>query len=163
MIENHFEEMCLCISSTDFYHNSLVRENIADVKLRTVLNKALQNMALEYGGLSYRSKRVSHIRRECLRKNTYGLLHRLWPQLNFASTAIESSFALYKKEIEYYCGEKLVLVNCPMYGASEGLFGSLASIHTDEYFLLPTSAFFEFIKEEDINQVFFIFFGFSFT
>ena len=149
--------MCLCICSTDFYHSSLVRENIADVKLRTALNQALENTALEYGGLSYRSERVNHIRRECLRKNTSSLLHRLWPQLNFVSTAIGSSFALYKKEIEYYCGEKLPLINLPNYGASEGLFGTLASIHTDEYFLSPILAFFEFIKEEDINQVFFIY------
>jgi hypothetical protein len=40
-----------------------------------------------------------------------------------------------------------------MYAASEGFFGSLASIQTDEYFLSPTAAFFEFIREEDIHQV----------
>ncbi|CAF1078078.1 unnamed protein product [Rotaria sordida] len=40
-----------------------------------------------------------------------------------------------------------------MYISSEGTFGFLASIYTDEYFLSPTSAFFEFIKEEDVEKV----------
>ncbi|CAF2138726.1 unnamed protein product, partial [Rotaria magnacalcarata] len=152
VIENHFEEMCLCISSSDFNHSSLVHENIHDGKFRTSLNQALENVTLEYGGSSYRSERVHHIRRECLKKNTPGLLPRLWPQLVFASTSLGSSFAMYKKEIEFYCGTQLPLINCPIYGASEAFFGSLASIYTNEYFLSPTSAFYEFIEEEDIHQ-----------
>ncbi|CAF1417716.1 unnamed protein product [Rotaria sp. Silwood1] len=152
LIETYFEEMCLCISDTDFYHSSLVRKNIRDTKFRTNLNQALENLSLEYGGLSYRSERVHQIRIECLKKNTPGLLHRIWPQLGFASTAIGSSFAVYKKEIEFYCGEQLPLINLAVYLSSEGFFGALASIHTDEYFLTPSTAFFEFIKEEDINQ-----------
>jgi hypothetical protein len=47
----------------------------------------------------------------------------------------------------------LPLINAPIYAASEGFFGSLASIYTDEYLLSPTAAFFEFIREEDIHQV----------
>ncbi|CAF1259139.1 unnamed protein product [Rotaria sp. Silwood1] len=77
IIENHFEETCLCITSSDFYHSSFVRQNIPDVKFRTTLNPDLENMALEYGGLSYRSEQVNHIRKECLKKNYLGLLHRL--------------------------------------------------------------------------------------
>ncbi len=60
---------------------------------------------------------------------------------------------MYKERIQFYCGERLPLINMPMYAASEGFFGSLASIQTDEYFLSPTAAFFEFIREEDIHQV----------
>ncbi|CAF3873181.1 unnamed protein product, partial [Rotaria sp. Silwood1] len=92
VIENNFEEMCLCISSNDFNHSSLVQENIPDIKFRAKLNQALENIILEYGGSSYGSERIHHIRRECLKKNIPGLLHRLWPQLGFVSTSIGSSF-----------------------------------------------------------------------
>ncbi|CAF1283163.1 unnamed protein product [Rotaria sordida] len=97
-------------------------------------------------------ERAQHIRNECLKKNVPGLLHRLWPTLLYVSTAIGSTFHMYKADIQFYCGERLPLINSPAYGASEGFFGVIASIHTDEYFLLPTHAFFEFIKEEDIQQ-----------
>jgi len=40
-----------------------------------------------------------------------------------------------------------------MYVASESGYGNLASIYTDEYFLLPTNVFFEFIREENIHEV----------
>ncbi|CAF1268649.1 unnamed protein product [Rotaria sordida] len=97
-------------------------------------------------------ERAQHIRNECLKKHVPGLLHRLWPTLLYVSTAIGSTFHMYKADIQFYCGERLPLINSPAYGASEGFFGVIASIHTDEYFLLPTHAFFEFIKEEDIQQ-----------
>ncbi|CAF0961088.1 unnamed protein product [Rotaria sordida] len=59
---------------------------------------------------------------------------------------------MYKADIQFCCGERLPLINLLAYGASEGFFGVIASIHTDEYLLLPTNVFFEFIKEEDIQQ-----------
>ncbi|CAF3645735.1 unnamed protein product [Rotaria sp. Silwood1] len=118
-----------------------------------MLNQALENTTLEYGALSYRTERVHHIRRESLKINTLGLLHRLWPQLVWVSTTIGDSCSLYKKEIKFYCGEKLYLINFSGYDTSEGDFTSLASVHTAEYFLSPTTAFFEFIKEEDMHHV----------
>jgi hypothetical protein len=113
----------------------------------------LNEVIIEYGGLTYRLKRAEHIRNQCLKKDILGILHRLWPSLVYASTVLGSSFAMYKNEIEGYCGKRLPLINLPYYLASEGAFGFLASIHTDEYFLPPAHAFFEFIKEEDILQV----------
>ncbi|CAF1289797.1 unnamed protein product [Rotaria sordida] len=107
---------------------------------------------MKYGGMTYQLERGNHIRKECLKKNVPGILHRLWPTLIYASTAIGSTFAIYKKEIQFYCGTELPLINHIRYAASEGFFGISASIHTDEYFLLPTCVFFEFIKEEDIDQ-----------
>jgi len=153
IIENYFEEISLCISSTNFDHSSLVRNNIHDVKLKVDLNRALNELAIEYGGATYQLERAKHIRRECLKKDLPGILHRLWPSLIYVSTATGSTFSMLKDKIQFYCGEKLALINCPIYASSEGYFGIMASIHTDEYFLFPTSAFFEFIKEEDIHQV----------
>lgn len=153
MIENYFEEMCLCISTCDFKHSTLVQQNVSDPNIISILNQKLSEVILEYGGETYGLERASHIRNECSKKNVPGLLHRLWSNLLYASTAIGSSFAIYKSDIEFYCGERLPLVNLPLYMASEGCFAVLAGIHTDEYLLLPTNAFFEFIKEEDIEQV----------
>jgi hypothetical protein len=153
VIEKYFEEMSLCISFTDFNYSSIVRDNIRDSKLIVKLNRALNDVILEYGGLKYRLERAEHIRKECLRQDISGILHRLWPTMIFASTATGSSFAMYKKRNQFYCGENLPLINMPVYASSEGFFGSLISIHTDEYFLSPTAAFFEFIREEDIHQV----------
>ncbi|CAF1002365.1 unnamed protein product [Rotaria sordida] len=112
----------------------------------------ISNLIVEHGGETYALERAKHIRNECSKKNVPGILHRLWPNLMFATTAIGSTFAIYKPDIQFYCGEHLPLINHMVYGSSEGRFGSLASIHTDEYFLLPTHVFFEFIKEEDIEQ-----------
>ncbi|CAF1321277.1 unnamed protein product, partial [Rotaria sordida] len=61
-------------------------------------------------------------------------------------------FSLIGDTIQFYCGQKLPLINGLLYGASEGFFGYIASIHTDEYLPLPTHAFYEFIKEEDVQQ-----------
>lgn len=153
IIEKYFEEISSCISTANFDHSSLVRENIVDSKLKNKLNRMLNEVTIEYGGFSYRLKRAEHIRNGCFKKDTPGILHRLWAKLVYASTVLGSSFVMYKNEIEGYCGKKLPLINLPYYLASEGAFGFLASIHTDEYFLPPDQAFFEFIKEEDVLQV----------
>ncbi len=153
IIEKYFEEISCCISTANFDHSSLVRDNISDSKLKTKLNRTLDEVTIEYGGFTYRLKRAEHIRKECLKNDIPGILHRLWPTLVYASTVLGSSFAMYKNEIEDYCGKRLPLISLPFYLASEAAIGFLASIHTDEYFLSPTHAFFEFIKEEDILQV----------
>lgn len=153
IIEKYAEEISRCIATTNFDCSSLVRNNIQDSKFRAKLNKALNEVTIEYGGLTYRKQRADHIYQECLRRDSPGLLHRLWPSLIFVSTAIGSSFAVYKEKIEFYCGARLPLINMTVYAASEGFFGFLSSIHTDEYILSTTSAFFEFIKEEDMQQV----------
>jgi len=152
IIEKYFEEISLCISSVDFQYSSLIEENITDCKLKSKLNVALNEVTMEYGGLTYRKERSEHIRKECAKKDRSGLLHRLWPNLIYASTVLGSSFEMYKNEIEKYCGDKLPLINLPYYLASEGAFGFIASISTDEYFLSAEHAFFEFIKEEDILE-----------
>ena len=153
IIEKYFEEISQCISNANFDHSSLVQDNISDFQLRTKLNRALNEVTIEYGGFKYRLKRAEHIRKECLKKDVPGILHRLWPTLLYASTVLGSSYTMYKDKIQGYCGEKLRLINLFYYLASEGAFGSLASIHTDEYFLSPAHTFLEFIKEEDIHQV----------
>ncbi len=157
VIEKYFEEISRCISFADFNYSSIVRNNIRDSKLIMKLNRALNGVTLEYGGFTYRLERAEHIRKECLRQDISGILHRLWPTMIFASTTTGGSFAMYKKRNQFYCGEKLPLINMPTYVSSEGFFGSLISIHTDEYFLSPTAAFFEFIREEDMHQVGYIF------
>ncbi|CAF1076257.1 unnamed protein product, partial [Didymodactylos carnosus] len=132
--------------------HSLVRDNIRDSKFRATLNRALNEVTVEYGGSTYRLERSEHILKECRKKDVPGILHRLWPTLVFVSTVTGGSFAIYEEEIRFYCGEKLPLTNYGICGASEGFFGSLASVHTAEYFLSPTAAFFEFIREEDVHQ-----------
>jgi hypothetical protein len=153
IIENYFEEMSLCISSANFDHSSLVQNNISDSEFISKLNRTLNEVTIGYGGETYRLERAKHIRNECLKKNVPGILHRLWPTLIYASAAIGSTFSMYKEEVKFYCGEQLPLINMMVYISSEGPLGALASVHTDEYFLLPTCAFFEFIKEEDVQQV----------
>ena len=153
IIEKYFEEMSSCISTANFDHSSLMRDNISNLQLKRKLNRALNEVTMEYGGLDYRFKRAEHIRNECLKPDVPGILHRLWPSLKYACTVLGSSYAMYKDKIQGYCGDKLRLINLSYYLASEGAFGSLASIHTDEYFLSPAHAFFEFIPEDDIHQV----------
>jgi hypothetical protein len=153
LIETYFEEITVCITSASFDHSSIVRNKIHDTKLIASLNRALSTTIIEYGGTTYRFERAEQIRRACLMKDVPGLLHRLWPQLIYASTAIGGSFSIYKEQIQFYCGESIPLINFTVYSASEGYFGTIASIYTDEYFPSPTTAFFEFIKEEDVHQV----------
>ena len=113
----------------------------------------MNEVIIGYGGLKYQLKRTEHIGKECLKKDVPGILHRLWPTVLYVSTELGSSHAMYKETIQRYCGERLRLINLPFYISSECPFGILASIYTDEYFLSPTHAFFEFIKEEDIHEV----------
>lgn len=153
MIKTFYEEMALCIASADFEHSSLVRKTVQDGKVRTRLNRALEEVFLGYGGASFQLSRSAFIREQCQKVDASGLLHRLWPRLLFVSTVIGGTFAIYREELEFYCGDRVPLINMSMYVASEGLFGGLASVYTNEYFLFPTSAFFEFIREEDIHQV----------
>ena len=153
MIEKRFEEMCYCISSANFNDIKMAEDSIANETTRASLSQALEEVADEYGGMPYRLQRAEHVRNECRRADLPGLLHRLWPTLVYVSTTTGGSFTMYKQEIQFYCGSETSLINHPLYLASEGLFGILASIHTDEYFLAVTSVFFEFIEEEDIHQV----------
>lgn len=153
MIKDYFEEICSCISTANFDHSSIVRKNILTSNLKIKLNQALTEVAIEYGGLKYRLKRAEYIRKECMKEDTSAILHRLWPNLVYASTILGGSFSMYKKEIQSYCGINLPLINLGMYVASESGYGNLASIYTDEYFLLPTNVFFEFIREENIHEV----------
>lgn len=152
LIEQYNQQMINCILHADFNYSTIVRENIRDSQLLRKLNRTLNDIILEYGGSSYQLERVQSIRKECLRQDVEGLLHRLWPSLIYASTALGGSFTIYKQRIEFYCGQQLPLINLPMYASSEGFFGCLANIHTNEYFLSPTTAFFEFIREQDIHQ-----------
>ncbi|UJR10968.1 hypothetical protein I4U23_015153 [Adineta vaga] len=152
IIEKYFEEMSCCIATSNFNQSSLVRDTISDSNLRAKLNQALKEVTIEYGDATYRIERAEFIKQECLKTDISGLLHRLWPSLIYVSTAIGGSFAIYKEKLEFYCGKELPLINMNFYISSEGLFGSIASIYTDEYILSPTSAFFEFIKEEDMHQ-----------
>ena len=153
IIENYFEEMSDCISSANFTHCTLIRKNINNNKFIDALNRGLHELAMEYGGKSYRLERAVFIREQCQQQAFHGILHRLWPTLIFASTTLGGSFSIYQQRIQYYCGENLPLINQAIYAASEGSLGTIASVHTDEYFLAVTSVFFEFIKEEDIHQV----------
>lgn len=153
LIEVYFEEMCACIASASFNASVTVQNKINDQKLIQALNRALNETVMEYGGVQYRSERAKHIQNECLKKDTPGLLHRLWPKLVYASTAIGGGFVTYKEQAQYYCGENLPVINCFAYMASEGCLGTIASIYTDEYLPLPTSVFIEFIREEDVHQV----------
>ena len=153
MIENQYEEMSLCISVANFHCSTLVRNNISNRKFITLLHQVLEELTIEYGGQSYRLERAEHIRKQCQQQNSPGILHRLWPTIVFASTTTGGSFSIYKQDVKFYCGENVHLINLPMYNASEGTLAIHASRHTDEYFLLPTSVFFEFVREEDVYQV----------
>jgi hypothetical protein len=153
VIENDFEEMSICIASASFDQSTLVRDKIRDTKFIAALNRALNETIIEYGGVAYRLERAEQVRKACLERDVPGLLRRLWPTLVYASTTTGGSFSMYKQTIQFYCGEKVPLINFTVYSASEGYLGTLASIHTDEYFPSPTTAFFEFIKEEDVHQV----------
>ncbi|CAF1560253.1 unnamed protein product, partial [Adineta steineri] len=152
LIQTFCEEISLCISSANFQNSSFVQNNIDDAKLKIDLDRALNEIIQKYGGSTYQLERANYIRKECLKTNVPGILHRLWPTLSYASTVIGGTFVIHKQELQFYCGEKLPLINFLGYRASEGYFGILASIHTDEYFLIPTSVFFEFIKEEDVHH-----------
>jgi hypothetical protein len=108
-IENYFEEISLCISSASFDHSLLVQNNIHDSELRADLNRALNEIMSEYGEMTYTLERTNHIRKECLKNDTPGILHRLWSTLIYASTMIGGTFVISKEEIQFYCGEKFHL------------------------------------------------------
>ncbi|CAF1687679.1 unnamed protein product, partial [Adineta ricciae] len=153
LIETSREEMALCIASASFNSSVIVQSKIHDRQLIKRLNRALYETLLEYGGTTYQSERAKHIRKVCMERKEPGLLHRLWPKLIYATTALSGSFSSYKQQAQFYCGDKIVLTNLTVYSASEGYLGTIASIHTDEYVLSPTTVFFEFIREEDVHQV----------
>jgi hypothetical protein len=104
-MEKYSEEISHCISTANFHDSSLVRENISDSKLIIQLNRTLEEMTIEYGGFTYRLERAECIPNECMKKDLPGILHRLWPNLVYASTVLGSSFAMHKNEIEGYCGK----------------------------------------------------------
>ncbi|UJR11371.1 hypothetical protein I4U23_015551 [Adineta vaga] len=152
LIETYMEEMSVCIASASFNCSSLIQQKIHDQKVIIHLNQALYETLLEYGGKAYQLKRSEYIRKACMEKVLPGLLHRLWPNLIYAATTLGGSFSIYKEQVQFYCGNHVVVTNFMVYSASEGYFGTTASIHTDEYFLSPATAFFEFIREEDVHQ-----------
>lgn len=154
MIKHYFPEISECIATGSFDGSSLIQKTIDDRQVQQRLNDRLKELLDQYGGDLYQSQRAEQIRRECVKEDQSALFQRLWPKLIFVSAAIGGSFASYKEEVKFYCGENLRLIHMMPYAASEGFFGCSASVDTDEYLLLPTLAFFEFIREEDVDQVF---------
>ncbi|CAF3598588.1 unnamed protein product [Rotaria sp. Silwood1] len=82
--------MSLCIASANFDYSSLVRDNIQDSKFRAKLNRALNEVTIEYGGIKYQLERAEHIRKEGQKKDVPGILHRLWPTLAQPKTLLIS-------------------------------------------------------------------------
>ena len=133
--------MCKCICTANFDNSSLVQKNISDLKFKTKLNSTLNEMIIEYGGLKYRLKRAEYIRKECEKKDVDGLLHCLWPNVLYVSTALGSSHVMYKEIIQQYSGDKLRLINLAFYISTECPFGISASISPDEYFFISNTCF----------------------
>jgi len=153
LLQANLEELALCVTLGSFQRSSLVNAQVADVELRRQLSRALAELSLEYGGIEYRIARGAHINAQLDRRNEPALLHRLWPQLVYASTTIGGSFAVYRDELQSYLGPDVPLINSPLYAASEGFFGFSISIKTAEYIFAPKAAFFEFIDEEFVTEV----------
>jgi hypothetical protein len=76
IIEKYSQEISRCISHADFNYSSVVRKTIPDSQLMMRLNRALNDVTFEYGGLKYRLERGEHIRKECLRQDVSGSIRR---------------------------------------------------------------------------------------
>jgi len=76
IIEKYSQEISRCISHADFNYSSVVRKTIPDSQLMMRLNRALNDVIFEYGGLKYRLERGEHIRKECLRQDVSDSIRR---------------------------------------------------------------------------------------
>mmetsp|Transcript_18728 Transcript_18728/g.24728 ORF Transcript_18728/g.24728 Transcript_18728/m.24728 type:complete len:598 (-) Transcript_18728:260-2053(-) len=86
-------------------------------------------------------------------KGFENIVERLFPNLQIISCITTGAFAIYQKLLRKYIPKRIPIYS-PMIAASEGVFGINTSPLLNEvrYTLYPSSAFFEYIKEEDLDK-----------
>lgn len=103
------------------------------------------------------SKRAAFLRREFHKGFSEPIMPRIWPKFSCVSAAYGGVFARYLDQYRRYMGNNADIF-CYGYTASEGIFSVPFEMNSTESVLLPQSAFYEFVPEdqEDLERTLFM-------
>lgn len=86
---------------------------------------------------------------QVLRQGMHGVVRRLWPRLGCVMTVTGSNFSLYERQLAPYL--EGLPVHPSLYICTEAALGMALGTGPAHYCLLPGSAFFEFIPEQELE------------
>ena len=97
-------------------------------------------------------KRAAELRREFERGFQDPIIPRIWPEFSFLYAIGSGSFSIYTDKMRYYLGDIPIFFS--VYAASESIMAICNEIESQEFVLIPDSAFYEFIPldQEDSTE-----------
>ena len=130
-IRDNWEMLCV-----DIHHGRINKE----IKLSEELRERLER------NIRPNPKRAKEISQE-IKKGSYEIVPRLWPDIQFIAGVGTGSFMTYYKKMYHYAGKKVPFNNL-VYAASEGLFATARRMGDTSYVLVPQGGFYEFIPTD---------------
>lgn len=98
-------------------------------------------------------KRAEELKKEFIKGFQNPIIPRIWPKLAFIFAIGSGSFSVYTDKMRYYLGDIPIFFS--VYAASESIMAICNEIESQEFVLIPDTAFYEFIPldEKHSNEV----------
>ena len=96
-------------------------------------------------------ERAAELRREFEKGFDETILKRIWPNLSVIYGIATSVYTPYTKSVREIAGD--IPFDHSIYGASEGLIGTVDKLNDERRLLVLDSCYFEFIDEENDNKI----------
>jgi|ADurb_H2B_03_Slu_FD_contig_123_5367_length_2918_multi_13_in_2_out_2_2 hypothetical protein len=98
-------------------------------------------------------KRAAELRREFEKGFEEPIIPRIWPEFAFIHAIGSGGFAVYTDKMRHYLGD--IPIYFSVYAASESIMAICHEMESQEFVLIPDSAFYEFIpmdREDDSEE-----------
>lgn len=98
-------------------------------------------------------KRAAELRAEFEKGFSEPIIKRIWPEFAFVHAIGSGGFSVYTDKMRYYLGD--VPIYFSVYAASESIMAICNEMESQEFVLIPDSAFYEFIpveQDEDSHE-----------
>lgn len=95
-------------------------------------------------------KRAEELRKEFKKGFEKPIIQRIWPEFAFVFAIGSGSFSVYTDKMRYYLGDIPIFFS--VYAASESIMAICNEMESQEFVLIPDSAFYEFIPIDSENS-----------
>jgi len=98
-------------------------------------------------------KRAAELRREFEKGFADPIIPRIWPEFTFVHAIGSGGFSVYTDKMRHYLGD--IPIYFSVYAASESIMAICHEMESQEFVLIPDSAFYEFIpmdREDDSEE-----------
>ena len=125
----------------DDIENGTINE---EIKLPAEIRKALE------AKIKPNRQRAAELRQEFAKGFADPIIPRIWPEFAFVFAIGSGGFSVYTDKMRYYLGSIPIFFS--VYAASESIMAICNAMESQEFVLIPDSAFFEFIPVNQENS-----------